>query len=253
MEPLTPLLLIWGAALLFRVTRQRPAARVAVLGTLFVPAALYALAFTNIYRQRHPWIQASEWIYRNVPTGATILVEQWDHPLPVSMAVDGEWHRGQEYHQIIVDPFVMESAAKSDELIHSLSETDWVVLSSPRGWGVLRHLGAEYPLMPKYYEALLTEAAGFEIVGVWRVEPQVGPVALSHNPFVSAMLPTPAAWERAAPARWTIDLGFADESFTVYDHPMPIVLRKTESFEAETLRARLWPPIQASELDDGSH
>src|SRR5690606_33445199 len=115
------------------------------------------------------------------------------------------------------------------------------------------HLGAEYPLMPKYYEALLTEAAGFEIVGVWRVEPQVGPVALSHNPFVSAMLPTPAAWERAAPARWTIDLGFADESFTVYDHPMPIVLRKTESFEAETLRARLWPPIQASELDDGSH
>lgn len=244
LEPLTPLLLIWGAALLFRVTGRRHWWRRALLLLIFGSGTFYALAFTSIYRQRHPWIQASEWIYRHVPAGATIVVELWDHPLPVSMDVDGTWHRGQEYRQVEVDPYDAETPLKEFWLAHHLTEADWVVLSSPRGWGVLPHRGREYPLMPSYYEALLTGAAGFEVAGLWRVEPRLGPISLGHNPFVSAGLPTPEAWKAAAPASWTLDLGFADESFTVYDHPMPIILRKTQALEFEALQVRLWPEAE---------
>lgn len=252
LAPLTPLLLIWGVALLFSVTRHRLRWRVAVAALIFGPTVVYALAFTSIYSQRHPWIQASEWIYRHVPPGAAIVVELWDHPLPVSMDVDGTWHRGREYQQIMIDPYDTETPDKESQLAQSLNEADWVVLSSPRGWGVLRRLGREYPLMPTYYEGLLTGHAGFEIAGLWRVEPRLGPIALGHNPFVSALLPTPAAWHAAAPAPWTVDLGFADESFRVYDHPMPIILRKRQSLEVDELRARLWPASQAREVGVGS-
>ncbi|HBY95603.1 MAG TPA: hypothetical protein DEP84_16885 [Chloroflexi bacterium] len=248
LQPLTPLLFIWGTALLFRATRRWLRARQVLLVLIFGPAVFYALAFTSIYDQRHPWIQASEWIYRHVPPGSTIIVELWDHPLPVSMDVDGTWHRGREYKQVEVDPYDAETPLKEFWLVQHLTAADWVVLSSPRGWEVLRHLGREYSLMPTYYKGLLTGTAGFEVAGLWRVEPRLGPISLSHNPFLSALLPTPAAWDAAAPAPWTLDLGFADESFNVYDHPMPIILRKTQSLGFEALRVRLWPELETGTI-----
>ncbi|HYN88484.1 MAG TPA: glycosyltransferase family 39 protein [Ardenticatenaceae bacterium] len=239
--PLTPLLFIWGAALILKLTERRGALRVALVALVFVPSALYALAFTAIYDQQHPWVQASNWVYKQAPRGSAILIEQWDHPLPSSMEVDRVWRTRGEYEILRNDPYDPETPEKAVLLAERLSETQWIILASPRGWGVLGRLGDQYPLMPPYYEALLDGRAGFEVAGLWRVEPQLGPVSLRHNPFVSAFLPTPQAWETAAPARWTLDLGFADESFSVYDHPLTIVLRKTRSLDAETLQATLWP------------
>ena len=67
-----------------RATRHAPPATrypllVALLVALIIaPSLLWALMFTNIYRQPMTRIAASEWIFDNVPSGATLLYDTPD-------------------------------------------------------------------------------------------------------------------------------------------------------------------------------
>jgi hypothetical protein len=237
--PLTPLLLIFGSGLLLEVSRQRPGLRMGLLGLVFGPTVGLALAFGSIYGRTHPWVQASEVLYRRMGEGTTLVIEQWDHTLPVAMDVDGVWHRPREFRKLTVDPFEMGTPAGRRALAEALAAAEWVVLASPRNWGPLSRPTTISPGMARFYHQLFEGEMGFEIEGIWRVEPQLGPVSLASNPFATVGLPTPAAWYAAAPTRWTLDFGPADESLTVYDHPLPILLRKRQSLTVEILLARL--------------
>ena len=93
MAPLLPFLLVFGAAaavagLRWMSARWKRPGRITWVGLAVIVGAvtiLWSIAFTNVYRSEHPWIQASDWIYRNVPEGATILSEEWDDALPLTM------------------------------------------------------------------------------------------------------------------------------------------------------------------------
>ncbi len=93
MAPLLPFLLVFGAAAAvaawhWMVQRWGRAGRIAWIAAAVVAAAvtvLWSIAFTNVYRQEHPWVQASKWIYLNVPEGSRILSEEWDDALPLTM------------------------------------------------------------------------------------------------------------------------------------------------------------------------
>ena len=86
--PLTPVLAVYGARLLLHERRRpQPRSRLTT-GDLFAVLALggsllRCLAFLGQYRLPHPWLAASEWFADHVPQGATVAVEQWDHPLPL--------------------------------------------------------------------------------------------------------------------------------------------------------------------------
>ncbi|HRO25366.1 MAG TPA: hypothetical protein PLR07_13845, partial [Promineifilum sp.] len=95
MQPIAPFLILFGAALLWRV--RRPSVRYALAGIVLIGTTLYAVAFVNLYRAEHPWNAASRWIYENVPPGTRILSEQWDDFLPVNLVVDGEQRSRKEY------------------------------------------------------------------------------------------------------------------------------------------------------------
>ena len=100
MQPIVPLLVIFGAALLVALARrlaarQRAAAVAPALVLAFT--ALYAVAFAGIYNQEHPWNTASRWVYANVPPRTTLLSEQWDDYLPATMVVDGVLRRREEF------------------------------------------------------------------------------------------------------------------------------------------------------------
>ena len=49
-------------------------------------------------------------------------------------------------------------------------------------------------------------------------------------------LPEPEALRDSRPATVSLRLGFADESFSVYDHPKVMVFRNTGRLDAETIR-----------------
>ncbi|MEM7116701.1 MAG: phospholipid carrier-dependent glycosyltransferase [Chloroflexota bacterium] len=60
LQPMTPFLMIYAAALLWQI-RQRQV-RGVVVGLVGGLTAVYALAFITIYQQEHPWTAASKWV-----------------------------------------------------------------------------------------------------------------------------------------------------------------------------------------------
>lgn len=88
--PIYPALFImagWGLVYLWQRARQRQGAtrrgnaQAAVIGLtalVIVPSVLWAWVFTQIYREPMTRIAASEWIFNNVPSGATLFYETPD-------------------------------------------------------------------------------------------------------------------------------------------------------------------------------
>jgi hypothetical protein len=215
MLPFTPMLAICAASW---IASQSRALRVALSISTLIPTAVYALAFFNMYRTLHPWIAASEWLYETIPPDATLAVEYWDDPLPLPL-------HGQPFTSVVLDPFdEPDDEAKLEALMASLEEADYIILSSNRLYGTIPRLSERYPLTSAYYRALFAGDMGFEFERAFFRYPNLLGISLVDDPFHRAGLTTPLIdWPGDI-----INLGFADESFTVYDHPLVLVFRRAE-------------------------
>ncbi len=185
-------------------------ASVAVVFTILLSTVFWAVAFQSIYRAEHPRIEASYWIYENVPRGSAITAELWDDSLPYS--VPG--HDIGGYRILDTEPFRPDSREKVNELIYGsttggtnggLVAADFVVVSSHRVKGAIKQLPGEYPATILYYESLDNGALGFDLVAHFESRPNLFGI--------------------------TIDDSGADESFTVYDHPEVSIYKKSERWD----------------------
>jgi hypothetical protein len=217
MLPLAPALAVYGARLLARARR----ASLAVLVVL--PTLLYALAWLNVYRGEHPWLKLSRWIYENAPPGASIAYEEWDHHLPVTLYQDGVLRWPGEYQQAALDLYAADAPTKLYALLEQLAASDYLVIASNRLHGSVGRWPERYPLTSRYYQLLFGGELGYRLVSVPGVEryPRLGPVALlADDPL--------APPERDPPAPLVLRLGRADESWSVYDHPCPLLFQNVE-------------------------
>jgi len=216
MLPFTPALAVCAAGW---IAAQRPVLRIALSAGVLAPTLAYALAFVSMYHNPHPWVAASEWIYENIPPDASIAAEHWDDPLPLPLDE-------RTYTWIFIDPFSEpDNEDKLAALMASLSEADYLVLSSNRLYGTIPRLEERYPLTSAYYRALFAGETGFEFERAFFRYPHLAGVTLVDEPFRRAGLtPLPIGWPEGA-----INLGAADESFTVYDHPLVLVFRRIDN------------------------
>jgi hypothetical protein len=84
-------------------------------------------------------------------------------------------------------------------------------------WRTIPRLPERYPMSTRYYQALFDGELGFEEIYRLSTPPRLGP--------------------------FVVDDQAADESFTVYDHPQPIIFKKTRQLsdaEWETLLGNEW-------------
>ncbi|MBN1177621.1 MAG: glycosyltransferase family 39 protein [Anaerolineae bacterium] len=210
--PLTPLLAVYGAWAV-RGLAQRSAwlGRFAVV-LAALPAAALSLALVLSYRVPHPWVAASEWLRETIPSGAVIAVEAWDHPLPLDAT---------GYDVLTLPIFEPDTEAKWVVIDAALDEADVLVLASRRGYGALADWPEQFPHAGAFYRALLAGERGFRVVACFGRWPALGPLAFADDPFTAVGLSRPAC--PSLPSLWLPRL---DESFTVYDHPLVIVLRR---------------------------
>jgi hypothetical protein len=250
MLPVLPVLAIYGAAMQVCVWRSRGAGTArrqagkwrlpAVAGSgrafgiaftvlVMLPTSLYALAFLSVYRGEHPWLRLSRWIYAHVPSGATIAYEEWDHQLPLPLDQAGRARWSGEFHQLALDMYAPDAPEKLHLLLEQLAASDYLVIASNRLYGSTARWPERYPLTRCYYERLFEGQMGYDLVPLTGIErqPQLGPLVLVADPFEAAGLPSPLSPGRQQPAPLTLHLGRADESFTVYDHPRPLLFRNT--------------------------
>lgn len=175
-----------------------------ILNTLYLILLLsWPLIFSTIYFNKHTRIQASEWIYRQVPSDSKLLYEYWDDPLPVSLGDD----RGKGFRLEQLNVFDPDTTEKWKIMSDRLKNADYLVLSSNRGWGSIMTVPEKYPKMSAYYHALFMGKTGYRL-------------AASFCPFYYISC-DPKVLSNPLLLNWF------EEMFTVYDHPTVFIFKKT--------------------------
>jgi hypothetical protein len=161
--------------------------------------------FSSIYFHKNTRVEASEWIYKNLPNGSYILSEYWDDALPMSVANN----YGKTFSGVQLKVFDPDTPEKWQIISQELKKADYYILSSNRGWGSIPTVPKKYPLMSKFYNDLL---AG-ENPSYKKIKEFTSYSKLEIGP------PTDG---------WKLEINddWSDESFTVYDHPKVLIFKK---------------------------
>jgi YYY domain-containing protein len=209
----------WGRGLAF----------VTVLPALIVAigAVAWGYAFSRIYSEDHTRIAASRWIYANIPPGATLSSEIWDDGLPLSL--DG---RGSgDYVGVGMPVYAEDEAVKyygdgtteNTGLLMQLDQIDYIILSSNRVYDTAGRLVMRYPALINYYKSLFDGSLGFTLVAEFRSSPRL----------LGVEFPT-AVW--------------AEEAFSVYDHPRVLIFKKTPEYSRAKAEALIMHGVAFGEV-----
>lgn len=249
MQPILPLLVLFGAAMLWAGGRRwreewaPPPGRWAGVTAAVVLAftTLYAFAFVAMYGAEHPWNAASRWVYDHVPSGTTLLSEQWDDSLPVSLLVGDQRHRREEYPNVeltwLSRPDAADDEAKLRANLEALAAADYVTILSNRVYGVVPRLSDRFPLSSRYHQLLFDGELGYEPVWVGGRAPRLFGVTIRPDTFAWPGLTPPAAVEASLRDGPALSFGRVDESFVVYDQPLTMIFHNTGRLTADEMRA----------------
>jgi YYY domain-containing protein len=210
--PIYPFLVVFAAGLLVELARRYRPARWANPGAILVAVTVaytlfYAVAFDTLFVRPLSRVQASEWIYENVPAGSTLTAEYWDDPLP--MHLPGE--DPSQYEVITLDLYAYEGpeSLKLSTLVGQIHQANYIILSSNRIIGSVPRQPERYPMATHYYEMLLSGELGFDLVADFSQTPELFGIALDDTN--------------------------AEETLTVYEHPYVRIFKKTDRFNVASV------------------
>ncbi|HEX9029448.1 MAG TPA: DUF2298 domain-containing protein, partial [Anaerolineales bacterium] len=165
--------------------------------------------------------------------GDTLANEgEWDDGLP--LRVDNHDAMSGIYPpDINFNMYWDDNSQKLDRFFRILNESDYIVISSNRQWGSLPRIPERFPMTTLYYRNLLGCPAekdivwcyrvaqpgsfqgnlGYDLVKVFQSDPSIGPVRINDQ--------------------------FAEEAFTVYDHPKVMVFKKNQAYNAQQVASLL--------------
>lgn len=240
MQPITPFLALFAAALLCQWAQKTWPGKVA-LAIVVAATGFYAWAFVNLYNQAHPWDTASTWIYTHIPPGAIILNEQWDDPLPTNLPVGGKMRQAAEYttHELtwIDGPDARDHEEKLAQNLLWLAQADYVVIASNRVYGVVPRLPQRYPLSSQYHQLLFDGSLGYEAVYVNGRFPHLFGLSIKPDTFSWPGLHPPLLTAQFLEQLPGLTWGRADESFMVYDQPLTMIFQNVERKTADEMRS----------------
>lgn len=220
MIPFTPFLALLAAKFLYDlfVWMKNKKIAAAITALTVLSAMFYGIAYMNIYTHSHSWIEASRWMFKNIPavsqgTDGTprrtrVLNEMWGDDLPVW--VDGKG--AGEFENLKWSLQEPDSPNKIEELSGVLSLTDYVIMADKRAYGTYQRLPQRYPINYYYYSNMIKNA---EVFGYKMVLDQVTYPAIFG---------------------FKIKDDKADESFQLYDHPRTYIFKNEKYLKREEIK-----------------
>jgi len=151
------------------------------------------LLFLSIYTRPNSRVEASKWICQNL-SGKTLSYEYWDDPLPLSLSSQCN---SSNFDLIKLATFDIESQDNFSSFIGDLRNIDYLILSSNRFWRPISQNPDKYPNAAKFYKNLFSGQSEFKLIKTFHSYPGV-----------------------------YLKDDFAEESFTVYDHPQIFIFAK---------------------------
>lgn len=169
--------------------------------------------------------------------GTTAINESdWDDGLPLRLGPEAyDAYGGLFQEGLSLQLYWDDNAEKLQRFVDTLTQGDVVFISSNRQWATTTRVPERYPLTTAYYRALLGCPAEKDVIWCYNVarpgmfEGRLGfELAAVFESFPTLELPGVLHWEA--------NDQFAEEAFTVYDHPKVLIFRKTPAYSRDQVR-----------------
>jgi 4-amino-4-deoxy-L-arabinose transferase-like glycosyltransferase len=185
---------------------------------------IWPLSFLSIYRRPLTRIAASEWIYRHIAAGAVVSCESWDDCLPLTLS---PLNISSHVTVVQLPLYDADSVTKWSVLEKQLSRVDYLILTSNRLYGSIMTVPEKYPLTGNFYTDLFSGKLGFVPVAQFTSRfnlPLPGMKVCLTPPFQNYGYIAKTLQDCPLSGISFVD-DYADESFTVYDHPKVIIFK----------------------------
>ncbi len=233
MMPITPFLVLYGARVLWwafetikALWPERRWLQVAPIVLLVVFTAHYSLSFMSVYNGVHPLNAVSSWLRENAKDGSVVVQEHWEEGIPGVVGL--KMHERAELYN-------PDTPQKFERLTGQLANADYFVLLSNRLYATIPRLPERYPITSVFYEKLFSGELGFEMA--YSNGRYVGGLGVDYyeDPFARLEFGPPEGFEPPSDGFITAGFGWADESFSVYEHPQTFVFENVEKLSADEL------------------
>ena len=209
-----------------------------VIGTAF-----YSLAFQRVYANEHPANQASEWVQYAVPRSSPIVLDNhWDEFLPNLYGRD-TWQFPLYEH---------DSRPKMEELADRLARSEYLIFYSARPYASAARDPERFPYSGNYYQLLFSGDLGYRLHREFTNNPSLAGVEFKDDALSYSGLSSPTPEVASKRSSLTLNLGYADDNVSGYDHPRVLVFRNADRLDRHTLRRLLAPPVRPRPASDAS-
>ncbi|MFQ5924454.1 MAG: glycosyltransferase family 39 protein [Dehalococcoidia bacterium] len=226
--PLVPFLCL-VAACLFSALYERVRGNwrpfiIGVIALVIASSVFYSFAHVSIYSKPRPVVQATQWANTNVDQEEIVAVEDWELLLYLG-----------PYQVVRLRLYDEDSPEKMANIAEQLHDADYIIVFTNRVYGTIPRLPQRYPLTSKYHELLFSGELGFHLVYCATSYPSLFGITIVNDTFTRPKLPVPEGIETCSPSGIVINMGFAEETFTVFDHPKSMVFKKATNLSQEEL------------------
>jgi YYY domain-containing protein len=179
-------------------------------------------------------------------TGAVTMVgaapineSDWDDGLPLRLGAEGyDGYGGLYQGGLNLQIYFDDNADKLTRFVSTLSQGDYIFMSSNRQWASVTRIPERYPLTTAYYRALIGCPPDKDVIWCYNVatpgmfQGQLGyKLVAVFESFPTLNIPGIGTWQ--------VNDQFAEEAFTVYDHPKVLIFQKQPDFSAAKVQALL--------------
>jgi YYY domain-containing protein len=155
-----------------------------------------------------------------LPNGLTLA----DDPPPGLVSLhdcNGQDLWSAQVHDQKLQIFYEEEPYKQTLMQQSLDNSDYLIISTNRRYDSQSRIPYRWPMTMRFYDALFNGKLGFELVKTFQETFELGPLKVSDQ-----YLPT-----YSNSPQWLNEFE-AEEAFTVYDHPVVFIFRKTSAYSS---------------------
>jgi len=230
--PLYPFLAVLTALFFSRIISWVSQKRKLFIVSVFIFMLLiliYPVSFISIYSRPHTRVQASSWIYQNIPSGSNLSGEHWDDFLPVSLSQPGMLR--ERYNSIEFPLYNEDNEDKWRLMDERLRRTDYIILTSNRLYGSIMTVPEKYPLTYNFYRSLFDGSLGFNKIAEFTSRPNIPfpkSISICLTPPLSRYGNIAVKDQRCLLPGISFNDDYSDETFTVYDHPKVLIFQKVK-------------------------